>query len=538
MMATATGSYPDLHEHLRALEASGNLIRIQRPINKDTELHPLVRWQFRGGIPPAQRKAFLFESVCDSAGRYYDMPVLVGALASNRDIYALSMGCPLEMVGERWEQAISTPIPPDLVDDAPCRQVVFEGSDLSEGKGLDRLPVPISTPGFDNAPYLTSAHYITRDPDTGVQNMGNYRGQIKAPTRVGMNASAELGQGIAAHWDKARQRGEDLPCAIVVGAPPCVTLTAVQKVPVGIDELGVCGGINGHPLRVTRAHSVDLVVPAEAEIVIEGVINTRYLEPEGPFGESHGHVNLQEYNAFMDVTAITQRHDAIFPSIISQVTPSESSLIKLVAYESQFESHLKGIGIRNLQSVFLHEPLTNIRKVVVLVFERGAGQTNIWRALYAASSLQPAVGKFVVAVDQDIDPDNTDALLWALSYRMDARTDMQVLAHKPWGHGPAGPSDDGQDAAILMDATLKASYPPISLPTREYMERARELWDELGLPAIKPEPPWFGYSLGAWSDELEAEAKLAVQSRFFDTGREAASRRRDDVPMNTPVSST
>jgi 4-hydroxy-3-polyprenylbenzoate decarboxylase len=193
------------------------------------------------------------------------------------------------------------------------------------------------------------------------------------------------------------------------------------------------------------------------------------------------------------------------------------------------------MGIHDLQRVFLHEPLTNIRKVVVLQFKRGAEETNVWRALYAASSLQNAVGKFTIAIDEDIDPENTDAILWALAYRMDARRDMQVLEHRDWGHGPAGPVGDGEDAAILFNATLKRPYPPISLPKREYMERARAIWEELDLPPLNPQAPWFGYSLGAWDDDFEAQAQAAVRGEFWETGRRIAEQRRNDVPMNTPV---
>jgi 4-hydroxy-3-polyprenylbenzoate decarboxylase len=209
--------------------------------------------------------------------------------------------------------------------------------------------------------------------------------------------------------------------------------------------------------------------------------------------------------------------------------------MKLVAYEASFLSQLQGIGIQGLERVFLHEPLTNIRKWVVLQFARGTESTTVWRALYAASALQNAVGKFTVAIDDDIDPDNTDALLWALSYRMDPRRDMQVLEHRSWGHGPAGPAGDGEDAAILFDATLKGPYPPISLPRQEYMEAALQIWHELGLPPITPEAPWYGYSLGGWDEHLEEEARRAVRGEYWKTGAEAVDRRRRDVPMNTPV---
>lgn len=525
--------YPDLHDHLRALDERGLLIRVTRAIDKDTEVHPLVRWQFRGGIPEPARKAFLFENVSDARGTRYPIPVAVGVLAANREIYRIGMGCELDAIGASWRRAMAEPIAPRLVTSAPAQQLVVAGADLdTPGAGLDGLPVPVSTPGWDNAPYLTTGHFITRDPDTGVQNMGNYRGQLKGRRRLGMNPSVELRPGIYTHWQKYRDRGEPMPCAVVVGAPPVVTFTAVQKVPETTDELSVAGGLAGCPINVVRARTVDLLVPAEAEIVIEGHIRTDYLEPEGPVGESHGHVNLQEYNAVFEVSAITRRTDAVLTSIISQVTPSESSLIKRVAYEPMFIEHLHSLGLRGVRRVIMHEPLTNLRPVVVLQVDRAMPETEVWRALHAATSFQRATGKWVVAVNDDIDADNADALLWALAYRCRPDRDLLVIGHRDPGHGPTG---RGEDGGVLINATLRGDFPPISLPKREYMERARQLWDELDLPDLQPQAPWFGYSLGDWPDRLEHEAKLAAHGDWAAVGDLAAARRRSDVEMNSPV---
>src|SRR5512145_415378 len=201
--------YPDLHEHVLALARAGLLVVVDEPINKDTEMHPLVRWQYRGGIAEADRKAFLFTQPTDGKGRRFDIAVLVAGLAANRDVYRTGFGKPLEEIGRTWVEAIAHPVAPRLVDDAPCQEVVIAGDDLDrDGAALDGLPVPISTPGFDNAPYLSAGHYITRDPDSGIQNVGNYRGQLKAPRRLGMNPSVELRAGIYAHWEKCRARGE------------------------------------------------------------------------------------------------------------------------------------------------------------------------------------------------------------------------------------------------------------------------------------------------------------------------------------------
>jgi 4-hydroxy-3-polyprenylbenzoate decarboxylase len=529
--------YADLHDHLAALDREGLLRRIDRPVDKDTELHPLVRWQFRGGIPEAERKAFLFTNVVDARGRRYDIPVVVGALATNPEIYRIGMGVPVAEIGARWQRAIQHPIPPRRVDRAPCQEIVIEGAALAgEGNGLDALPVPISTPGYDSAPYLTATNCISADPDSGVQNMGTYRAQLKAPDRLGIKLFVSLRQGALTHWRKYKARGRRMPFAVVVGCPPAVAYCGPQKLADDVDELAVAGGIVGAPINVVRARTSDLLVPAESEIVIEGFLDTEYLEPEGPFGESHGHVNLEEYNFVMEVAAITRRRDAVLPSIISQVTPSESSVIKRVAYEPMFLEHLRDhLGIRGVRRVSMHEPLTNLRPVIMVQFERGVAPTEIWRALYATAAYQAPCGKYVIAVNEDIDPDNGDAVFWAMAYRANPEADVAILRHRGRGHAPRGAHGASEESTLLIDATLKDDAPPVSLPTRPYMERARELWEKLGLPPLAPESPWHGYSLGDWPEEAEAVARRAVEGRYLETGRLAHQRRRRDVAPNTPT---
>src|ERR1700741_1357917 len=130
-----TGPRLDLQQHIADLDAAGLLVRIDRPINKDTELHPLVRWQFIGGVPEDERRAFLFSNVTDSKGRRYDMPVVLGALAASPRIYALGMGQPVEKIGETWVKAIASPIPPVTVTSPACQQVVIAGEALREPGG-------------------------------------------------------------------------------------------------------------------------------------------------------------------------------------------------------------------------------------------------------------------------------------------------------------------------------------------------------------------------------------------------------------------
>ena len=269
--------YSDLHAHIAALETEWSAFRVKRAINKDTEMHPLVRWQFRGGIPESQRKGFLFENVIDSTGRRYDIPVAVGILASNRRNLQRRHRLRRRRHQEKMGSCRAEPVEPVLIENPPCQEIVVQGEALNQpGNGVDGLPIPISTPGFDNAPYASCSMFISKDPDTGRQNIGNYRAMVKSPTRMGMNPEIELNQGIHEHWLKFKARGEKkMPVALLLGAPPAITFASVHKLPKHLDELAVAGGLVGAPIRVCKAKTVDLIVPAEAEIVIEGYYRHR-----------------------------------------------------------------------------------------------------------------------------------------------------------------------------------------------------------------------------------------------------------------------
>src|SRR5215472_2544632 len=265
----------DFQEHLALLESKGFVVRVDRPINKDTELHPLARWQFQGALPEDKRRAFLFTDVFGSDGRKFDMPVVAGALAASPEIYALGMGVSIEEIGPAWLKAIQNPIPPVTVNGAACQEVVIQGDALKQpGGGLAALPVPNSTPGFDAAPYLTATLCVTKDPETGVRNMGTYRGQLKATDRLGVRMASRLGgAGGYLHWLKYQKLKQPMPIAIVIGCAPVIFFTGPQKLLVDQDEMGVAGALLGEPIKTVKCVTSDLQVPADSEIVIEGLID-------------------------------------------------------------------------------------------------------------------------------------------------------------------------------------------------------------------------------------------------------------------------
>ena len=532
------GPPTDFQQHLANLEAQGLVVRVDRPINKDTELHPLVRWQFAGGLPEDQRRAFLFTNVVGADGRKFDMPVVVGALAASARIYSLGMGKPVEEIEQAWSNAIANPIPPVRVASAPCQEVVIKGDDLrGPGKGLAALPVPISTPGYDVAPYITATLAVTRDPENGIQNMGTYRGQLKATDRMGVRMAARIGgAGGYQHWLKHRKAKTPMPIAFAIGAAPVVMFTGPMKLPIDLDEMAVAGGLAGAPIRTVKCVTVDLDVPADAEIVIEGLIDPELLEPEAPFGESHGHIALEEFNMSMQVTAITHKRKPVLASIISEVTPSESSLVKRLAYEPMYLVHLRDrLSIKGVRRVVMHEPLVEPPQDHLRAMRaRHAAQRSLARPDRRGHACSPTAARSASpSVRTSIRP--TPMRYSGRSATARTRWTTCTCCHIARADMVRKRASAANNSTLLIDATLKVKGPPLALPTREFMENAKKIWDELKLPALTPQSPWHGYSLGEWGDDWETFAQRAVRGEWEANGLDSFARRRSDVMPETPV---
>ncbi|GAB4247094.1 MAG: UbiD family decarboxylase [Thermoleophilia bacterium] len=522
--------YEDFREYLETLEQKGLLRKVASPICKDTELMPLVRLQFRG-LPAEERTAFLFEDVRDVAGKKYSGSLAVGVLGASRAVYAAALGCGTNDIVERWAEVHRSYVDPVVVSGGPVKEEIHVGDELLAHGGILEFPHPISTPGFDPAPFFTSPYWVTKDPETGVRNVGTYRAMVKAPDRTGV--MVHQSQHIGIHFHKARALGKHLEAAVVVGAVPAVGLCSVAKIPYGIDEYSVAGGIAGGPLKLVKCETVDLEVPAGAEIVIEGYIDGTYREAEAPFGEYTGYMGTRVANPVFHVTAITHRKNPVYQAFLSQFPPSESSLIRKLAYDGVYLKFLKrDANIPGILDVQLHEATGSYGLMVIQMKKTHPAQP--WQALNAAVALDPTIGKMIVAVDEDIDPSDADAVNWAMSYRMRPHLDVRITTGKASILDPSSaPPEASVDvqrfpppvgtSAILIDATRKWDYPPTSLPAREYMERALERWEREGLPELSLKKPWFGYELGYWDEEARREAKAAVEGAYLQTGERLTS---------------
>jgi UbiD family decarboxylase len=524
------GYYKDLGEYIQALESKNLLWRISDSVVKDTELMPVVRWQFRG-LSEKQRRAFLFENVTDIKGKKYDGSVLVGAHAASGAVYAMALMCKPEELMEKWRQAQLHPIEPKIVKSGPVQEEIHMGDSLLEHGGLEEFPVPISTPGFDNAPYFSAGNWVSKDPDTGIRNSGTYRGMVKSSLKVG--CWCDVRQHMRIHREKYKAKGKStMPAAIVVGETPNIGIVSATSIPFGIDEYAIAGGISGEAVELVKCKTVDIEVPSTAQIVIEGEIPTDYLEREGPFGEYHGYIGRGRPSLFLNVTCITHRKKPIFNSFISQLPPSESSTLKRFSWASTMYKFLKyDVGISTVQEVALQDMSGSSAFCVIQL--KGANKQQVWQALNAAAARSTAEGKIFVAVDDDIDPHDLESVIWALSFRMQPERDVRITPNRV---GPLDPSTMAPQelekmkgsppaSALLIDATRKWAYPPVSLPKKEYMEHARKLWEKWGLPPLTPRTPWYGYSLGYWTKEDEEEAELALKGEHYKTGEKLAQKR-------------
>lgn len=531
--SSTMGYYADFREYLGALEATGRLRRITRAVDKDRELHPLVKWQYRG-LAEEDRFGFLFENVTDRNGQPCNGRVASSVIAANRAMYALAMGCSVDELHERWSHALDRLIPPERVATGPVKEEIHKGDGLLEHGGLHEFGIPFATNGWEAFPRVTAASCITRDPDSGHLNAGMYNSIVLGAGRANVRTARHLRR----HWEKCRARGEPLPAAIAVGVPPVLSLVAATNVPQSVSEFDAAGGLIGEAIPVVECETSDLLVPATAEVVIEGAIPIDIMDLDGPSGENRGHVMPGHWVHAFEVTCITHRRDPIWHDVICQLPPSESSVMRCVNSEGHVTALLRAHGIPQVKDVAFHD-CGSAKNLCVVRFHDVAGvrtpNSKVWHALFTVMSADAAWPKIVIGVDDDIDPWDLESVFWAVTNRYQPHRDLKVIQGRSAGLDESvGPRDvpggmrgyptsltGPQGAsAMLMDATRKWANPPISLPRRDYMERARELWEELELPPLRPKGPWHGVSLGHWP---EGEAELVALS---EAGRmeEAAER--------------
>ena len=473
--------YRDLRHYLQVLEQKQKLFRIKKEVDKDWELSAVAKLVFRK-IPDERRPALLFENV-----KGFSIPVATGVLGASREVYAIALESELdfENIFQRWSRAQLQPIPPVTVKSGPCQELTYQGDDVD----LFRLPVPVWTVPHDPAPYFTSPYVIARDPETGITNVGTYRMQLKGKRKTGIYFGNNL-QDLRRIIDKNEKKGRATPIAVVLGADPVIGLTSVSKVPFGLDELAVAGGLRGAAVEVVRCKTSDLEVPATAEIVMEGEIPAGVREEEGPFGEYPGYMSQGGASFVFDVKCLTTRRDPIFQAFVSQMPPSESSCIRGFGFGVPIYKKLKydlGLPITGLHFTTAG---ASTAYLVISMKKEHEGQPK--QAIWAAWAVLPRFAKFTVVVDDDIDVRDSFAVDWAMSFRVQPARDIFIepntlsvpLDPSVPVEGPVSDERRALGSKVGIDATRKHAFPPIAFPPKEHVLEVEKRWKEYGLDRI------------------------------------------------------
>jgi len=491
--------FMDLRQWMQVLEKEGELRRITAQVDWDREIGAVARRVLEKKGP-----ALLFENI-KGYERGWCTKLLTGGLGDRRRL-ALALGFPKDAPNRELVQHVmkknKETIPPVIVRTGPVKEHILRGAEIDQ----TAFPVPKWNYREGGRYIHTFSGIVTRDPDTRVMNVGIYRGMIGQKDTSPM-LLIKGGQHWGQHFVKYAAHKEPMPVACVLGWDPIMPFLAGSPIPTGVCEWDVAGGYRGEPAELVKCETVDLEVPATAEIVLEGYISDdpATYELEGPFGEFTGYVSdIPTPRPTMKVTCITHRSDPIFRGCLEGTLPgsySENSVMSSVQRAGIAWNILTQAGIPGVREVFV-PPITNGVNVIVQITKHYQGQPKqIASALWGNSAAQYRY-KHVTVVESDIDPSSYEQVDWAFAHRVNAGEGGIVIFPGSFGSpiDPSTPMEDRDVAQlgtglwnrVLIDATRNwkfpkraewdgERFPPTVRPAPEDEQRVRDRWSEYGL---------------------------------------------------------
>jgi UbiD family decarboxylase len=461
-----------MRDYVATLEQHDLLRRVTKHVDRDWEVACLAKWMYQA-LPVERRFGLLFQNVNGS-----DIPIVTAALGASPHSVALALRCDVGAINDTVVSALRRPIAPRTVGSAVCQENVHLGGEAC----LDRLPVVTWTPGKDKAPYITTI-VVTRNHDTGIQNMGVYRTMLRDPHSVVVNfGPGRQGTCNVKTWT---ERGKAAPVAWVIASEPAVHLATVANLPYGKDEIELAGGLKGEPIELVPGKSIDLVVPANSEIVIEGEVRPAEFDDEGPFGEFAGVMGRVEKRPVARITAITHRTRPIYYGYTSQMPPSESTTIQSLINSGVILQIMRDhVGDDAIQDVWIDQTFGGILgHAIVAITPSDPGRGK--RVGRTVADISPM--KRVTVVDADVDIRDPSHVDWALNSRFDPCRDTIIIddINVPVQMDPSVRDARGNvtsGSKLVLDATQKFDPGPFSLPPKPLMTKAFDSWKACGLP--------------------------------------------------------
>jgi 2,5-furandicarboxylate decarboxylase 1 len=425
--------FRDLREFLSLLEERGDLLRTMKPVDVKYEISSYIR-----KTSDERGPALLFENV-----KNFNIPVLGGVFATRERAFLALETSPQEYVN-KFQNALERLLPPKLVSDAPCKEVIHTGSKID----LTQLPIPIFSEK-DPAPFITLGLSISRDPKTGGKNTSIYRMQVKGGNRLGIMAQHLVRQLI-----EAESIGKGLPIAIAIGTDPVLPLATQWMAPYGTDEMHLAGALRGEPVEVVEAETVDLEVPATAEIIIEGTVLPNVREIEGPFGEVSGYYTPSNAKPIIEVSAITHRKNPIYQAALTGMPTTENHILKQLPLEATFYWMLK----KEFPGVTaVHFPAAGTVGMMAVISMKQAYESEARNVI--ATMLGSRRNKIIIVVDDDIDIFDMEKVLWAVVTRSQADEDVVIFPRLVATAMDPSVRKRGVGAGLGIDATRPFGQP-------------------------------------------------------------------------------
>jgi 4-hydroxy-3-polyprenylbenzoate decarboxylase len=480
-------AYKNLSEFIATLEAQGELIRVRREVSAVLEIAEIADRVVKGDGP-----ALFFESVAGST-----MPVAINLFASRRRMLAALQISSYEEWNERLEFFLDPKPPeglleklkaipkvtelaavfPKTVRSAPCQEVVQTGDAVD----LSSLPVLTCWPQ-DGGPFITLPLVVTRDPASGKTNVGVYRMQVYDRRTTGMHWQKHKdGAGQARGYEK---QGRRMEVAAAIGCDPATVFSGIAPLPPGLSEFLFAGFLRGEAVPLVPGKTVDLLVPAEAEIVLEGYVEPGERRREGPFGDHTGFYSLEDDFPVFHVTGITRRRSPVYLTTIVGRPPMEDGFLG-EAVERLFLPLVKKT-IPEIVDMFL--PVEGIfhNLMIVSIDKRFPGHARkTMHAIWGTGQMM--FSKTIVVVDKDVDLRNSPELLWRVLTAIDPERDIEFV------HGPVDELDFSArlpcyGSKMGIDATRKwkeegfeRRWPDEIVMSPEVRKRVDELWPSLGI---------------------------------------------------------
>jgi 4-hydroxy-3-polyprenylbenzoate decarboxylase len=481
-------AFRDLREYIQFLEGRGELRRIGAEVSAELEITEISDRVVKKGGP-----ALLFENV-----QGYSMPVLTNMYGSeSRTAAALGVDR-LDDLGERVGKYLSLaqgPLPssmvdkirilgqlaefsgfaPKIVDSAPCQEVVLDPPTLAP------IPVLKCWPD-DGGPFITLPMVITKDPATGQRNVGMYRLQVYDERTTGMHWHKH--KGGAQHYRDSEGNTRQLPVAVAIGGDPATTYAATAPLPPGIDEFFFAGFLRRERVELVRCRTVDLEVPAQSEIVLEGYVDPLERRTEGPFGDHTGYYSLEDEYPVFHVTCVTHRRDPIYPATIVGRPPMEDLYLGR-ATERLFMPLIK---VMLPEVIDLSMPAEGVFHNLVIVSVRKQYPGQARKVIYGLWGLMlMALTKTVIVVDEDVNVHDPSEVAWRVLNNVEPRRDLVIV------EGPLDALDHSSPQShyggkLGIDATRKGpdeghqrGWPPDIVMDPAVVRRVDALWEELGL---------------------------------------------------------